>query len=220
MRQVFSVRFFAAVGAVAGLLFVLTSVFATRAVIDDATGGDGSEPTVLRAIDFVDRIDSATPAPIVLDANGVTVADTRLVIDASRAVTLHATTPGEVHCDPAVPGACAFVADLLGEAIVWFAIVPMGAAPTVVPLPAIDTWDEGLATLVNGWQVRFAPTLDRRCRDASNDDEEFDSYREFREVFGEDFTALFEIPEQRLDAVVCRQRVPYVSSAAAASPET
>lgn len=222
MRQIFSVRFFAAVGAVAALLFLLTTVFATRAVIDDVTDGDGdgAEPAVPHAIDLVDRIESATPASIVLDENGLTVIDTRLVIDASRAITVQATTPGEVHCDLAVPGACAIVVDLLGEAVVWFAIVPMGSSLTTVPLPAIDTLDGDVATLVNGWQLRYAPALDRRCRDAQGLDEEFDSYREFREVFGDDFTTLFEIPEQRLTAVVCRERVPYVSAPAAAIPET
>jgi hypothetical protein len=222
MRQIFSVRFFAAVGAVVGLLFLLTSVFATRAVIDDVTDGDGPEPVVPHAIDLVDRIGTATPAPMALDADGLTVVDTRLVIDASRAVTVHAATPGEVHCDLAVPGACAIVADLLGEAVVWFAIVPMGTSPTAVPLPAIDTLDGGVATLVNGWQLRYAPALDRRCRDAQGVDEEFDSYREFRDVFGDDFVTLFEIPEQRLTAVVCRERVPYADPATAvpaASPE-
>lgn len=221
MRQIFSVRFFAAVGAVAALLFLLTSVFATRAVIDDVTDdGDGPEPTVLHAIDLVDRVESAVPAPMTLDADGLTAVDTRLVIDASRAVTVHRSTPGEVHCDLTVPGGCAIVADLLGEAVVWFAIVPMGSSLTTVPLPAIDTLEGGVATLVNGWQLRYAPALDRRCRDAQRVDEEFDSYREFREAFGDDFTTLFEIPEQRLTAVVCRERVPYVSAPAAASPAT
>lgn len=220
MRQIFSVRFFAAVGAVAALLFLLTSVFATRAVIDDVTDDDdGPDPTPLHAIDLVDRVESAIPAPMTLDDDGLTVVDTRLVIDASRAVTVHRATPGEVHCDLSAPGACAIVADLLGEAVVWFAIVPMGTSPTTVSLPAIDTLEDGVATLVNGWQLRHAPALDRRCRDAQSVDEEFDSYREFREVFGDDFTTLFEIPEQRLTAVVCRERVPYVSAPAAASPE-
>ena len=221
MRQIFSVRFFAAVGAVAALLFLLTSVFATRAVIDDATD-DGPEPIVLHAIDLVDRVESAAPAPMVLGDDGLTVVDIRLVIDASRAVTVRRGTPGEAHCDLTMSGACAIVADLLGEAVVWFAIVPMGASATTVPLPAIDTLDSGVATLVNGWQLRYAPALDRRCRDAQGVDEEFDSYREFREAFGDGFTTLFEIPEQRLTAVVCRERVHYVSAAAtaAASPET
>jgi hypothetical protein len=196
---------------VAALLFLLTSVFATRAVIDNVTDDDAPEPIVRHAIDLVDRIDSAAPVPMLLDANGFTVADTRLVIDASRAVTVHAATPGEMHCDVTVPGACALVADLLGEAVVWFAVVPMGTSLTTVPMPAIDTLENGVATLVNGWQLRFAPALDRRCRDAQDNDEEFDSYREFRDVFGDDFTALFEIPEQRLTAVVCRQRVLYVT---------
>jgi len=74
---------------------------------------------------------------------------------------------------------------------------------------AIDALDAGRATLVNGWQLRYAPVLDRRCGDP-NDEEEFDSYRELRDELGDDFVSVFDIPTQRLTAVVCRQRVPYV----------
>lgn len=210
MRQIFSVRFFAAVGAVAGLVFLLSTVFATRAVIDDATA-DGEQPAeVLRRIDLVARLESALPPSVALDVDGFTVTDTRLVIDASREVSLTAGTPGEVDCLAlAQPGGCALVADLIGEAVVWFALVPMGTSTAVVPLPAIDTLDGGLATLVNGWQLRYAPVLDRRCTDALGNEEAFDSYREFRDVFGDDFTTLFDLDQQRLGAVVCRTKVPY-----------
>ena len=95
--------------------------------------------------------------------------------------------------------------DLLGEAVVWFALVPASGGPTGVPLPAIDTLDEGVATLVNGWQLRYAPALDRRC----GDEEEFSSYRELRDELGDDFTSVFDTTEQRLVAVVCRERVAY-----------
>lgn len=207
MRQIFSVRFFAAVGAVVGLFFLLTSVFATRAAIE-GSDESGDAPS-LRRIDLVDRIQEVRPALIEFDDDGLTTARTELVLDPSRIVTVVPGTLGEVHCDQlATPGGCALVVDLLGEAVVWFAVVPAGAATSGVPLPAIDTLDEGVATLVNGWQVRYAPILDRRCTTPGGE-EEFTSYRELRDVLGDDFTSLFDTAEQRLTAVVCRQRVAY-----------
>lgn len=201
MRQIFSVRFFAAVGGVVALFFVLTTVFATREVIEGDGGADA--PIELHKIDFVDQVFSSRNEGFSLTVDGLAASDTELIIDASRSLDIVADTPGVIHCPrfPAV-GACAVVADLLGEAVVWFAIVPAGANRTV-DLPAIDTLDDGVATLVNGWQLPFAPVLDRRC------DEEFASYRDFRDTLGDDFTSVFDLDERRLIAVRCRTKVAY-----------
>jgi hypothetical protein len=202
MRQIFSVRFFAAVGAVVGLFFLLTTIFATSEAIDGGGGGE-TTTTALHKVDFVDQVSSVSNARFRIGADGLTDGDTDLVIDASRAVRVAAGTPGEILC-PGLrrPGACAVVADLLGEAVVWFALVPMGSNNTV-RLPAIDTLEAGTATLVNGWQVPFAPVLDRRCED------EFVSYRDFRETFGDNFTSIYDIEDRRLSAVECQVKVPY-----------
>jgi hypothetical protein len=206
VRQIFSVRFFAAVGGVLALFFLLTAVFATRDAIDDAVGDDeAATPVVTRRVDLVERVAASEPPNVVLDLDGLTTRQVVLTIDESRAVTITSGTPGEVHCTALAAGRCAVVLDLLGEAVVWFALVPASGGPTGVPLPAIDTLDEGIATLVNGWQLRYAPALDRRC----GDDEEFSSYRELRDELGDDFTSVFDTAEQRLVAVVCRERVSY-----------
>jgi hypothetical protein len=201
MRQIFSVRFFAAVGGVVGLFFLLTTIFATREVIE---GGDGGPaPVELHRIDFIEEIQGVTDPRFALSVEGMAANDTDLVIDPSRTLRIVEDTPGVDHC-PRFPaaGACAVVADLLGEAVVWFALVPNGTNRTV-DLPAIDTLDDGLATLVNGWQLPFAPVLDRRCA------EEFTSYREFRDTLGDDFTSVYDIDERRLTAVECNLRVDY-----------
>ena len=202
MRQIFSVRFFAAVGAVVGLFFLLTTIFATSEAID---GGAERETTTtaLHKVDFVDRVFALSNADFSVGIDGLADGDTDLVIDGTRSVRVVADTPGEMLCpDLDRPGACAVVADLLGEAVVWFALVPMGANNTV-RLPAIDTLEGDVATLVNGWQVPFAPVLDRRCED------EFVSYRDFREAFGDNFTAIYDIEDRRLSAVECQVKVPY-----------
>jgi hypothetical protein len=207
MRQIFSVRFFAAVGAVAGLLFLLSTVFAAKQVIDDDGDGDAGPP--LHVIDFVDRVESSSNPSFGFDADGLADVDTVFVIDASRQVVVRAGTPGEDHCGRlAEPGACALVADLLGEGVVWLALVPIGADPLSVPMPAVDTLDGGVATLVNGWQLPHAPAFDRRCGSGENA-ERFESYRQFKQLMGDDFITIYDLRDRRLTAVVCRQRVPY-----------
>ena len=201
MRQIFSVRFFAAVGGVVALFFLLTTIFATREVIEG--GDDGPAPVELHQIDFVEEIRSVTNPQFSLTSDGIAANDTDFVIDRSRTLRIVQGTPGVDHCPPFPAGErCAVVADLLGEAVVWFALVPNGTNRTV-DLPAIDTLDDGLATLVNGWQLPFAPVLDRRCPD------EFTSYREFRDRLGDDFTSVYGIDERRLVAVECNVRVAY-----------
>ncbi len=202
MRQFFSVRFFAAVGAVAGLLFALTTFLAAERAIDDGAGAEAAADA--RVIDLVDvAMGSSNPEWEVDPSTGVTSVDTRITIDASRSVAIVAGTAGVDHCRKlSQPGACAVVLDLLGEGVVWFALVPAVAGD--VPLPAVDTLEDGLATLVNGWQLPHAPAFDRRC-----DDEEFESYRQFKQIFGDDFTTIYDIEQRQLTAVVCRTRVSY-----------
>jgi hypothetical protein len=208
MREIFSIRFFAAVGAVAGLFVLLTVFFAAGEAIDGDELGVTTTPETHR-IDFVDQVFTATNAEFAIDDDGLGAADTDLVIDGTRSLKVVAGTPGVDLCpDRARIGACAVVADLLGEAVVWFALVPMGENRTV-PLPAIDVLDEGRAQLVNGWQLPYAPVLDRRCEDEQGDEVEFASYREFRDVLGDDFTSLYSLETARIEAVVCREQVPW-----------
>ncbi len=206
MREIFSLRFFAAVGAVVGLFFLLSTIFAAREVIDGDGGPAGPMP---HRIDFVDQVFSSRNPDFRISDDGLTVGDTEFVIDRTRVLRVVADTPAENHC-PAFGqlGACAVVADLLGDGVVWFALVPMGENRTV-DFPAIDILEDGYAHLVNGWQLRYAPILDRRCQDAQGLDVEFASYREFRDLLGDDFTAVFSLDTQRLEAVECRVRVPY-----------
>jgi hypothetical protein len=212
MRQIFSVRFFAAVGGVVALFFLLTTIFATREVIEG--DGDADAEIQLHKIDFVEQVFSSRNEGFSLSVDGLAASDTELIIDASRSLDIVADTPGVMYCPrfPAV-GACAVVADLLGEAVVWFAIVPAGANRTV-DLPAIDTLDDGVATLVNGWQLPFAPVLDRRC------DEDFASYRDFRDTLGDNFTSVFGLDERRLIAVRCRTKVAYAPDVSDATSTT
>lgn len=206
MRQIFSIRFFAAIGAVVGLFFLLSTIFATSEAIDGTVDTSTTIPS--RRIDLVERISFSTDPSFRLGADGLAAGDTELVLDEQRRVRLVAGTPGVAHCDLSGPaGSCAVVADLLGEGVIWFALVPSGEDATV-RLPAIDVLDGGVATLVNGWQLPYATVLDRRCREGGQE-VEFSSYREFRDELGDDFTTVYDSELRLLVAVECRTRVPY-----------
>ena len=99
MRQIFSVRFFAAVGAVAGLMLLLFTIFTARGVIDEAIDGDAeAAPPRERLIDLVDIVQGSTDPGFHVTPDGVAAGDSRLVLDPSRQVTIVAGTPGEDHC--------------------------------------------------------------------------------------------------------------------------
>jgi hypothetical protein len=211
MRQIFSIRFFAAVGAVVGLFLIVMLV--VRGDDEIAVAPPPAAPPT-REVDYVDWVYSSTE-PDFQVRNGRAAADTQLVIDASRRLDIKRGTLGEQHCPRwGEVVECAFLADLLGEGVVWFAIVPIGPNRTV-PLPAIDTLDEGVATLVNGWQVPYQPILDRLCGD-----DEYSSYSELRETLGDNFTSVYSIDEQRLVAVQCDRRVAYAPPPATSVPES
>jgi hypothetical protein len=207
VREIFSVRFFVAIGCVAGLLFLLVTFFTARDVIDQAIDDNGASAAEAqpRAIDLVDVVTATNNPAFQFSPDGEAVSAAEFVLDPSRKVTVVAGTPGEDDCGRvAEPGACAIVADLLGEGVVWFALVPMGNGRSV-PLPAIDSLENGAATLVNGWRLPHAPALDRRC----GPDELFESYRQWKQILGENFTTIYDIDQRQLTAVVCRQVVPY-----------
>ena len=108
-------------------------------------------------------------------------------------------TPGEINC-PALDDVakCAVVADLLGDGVVWFAIVPLATSQTVA-LPAIVSLDDGYATLTNGWQLPYAQELERQCA------RDFESFTEFREELGTNFTSIYDLTEGEITDVVCTQ---------------
>lgn len=213
MRSIFSLRFVAAVAAVVGLFFALTIVLGPSLSQSKAATVNPSPSAAAvteRRIDFVDQVHMIDSREFEVVAGAANI-DAEFVIDGSRSMFVKAGTVGENYCeDLHVTDACAVVADLLGEAVVWFAMVPMGPAGSV-ELPAIDVLQDGLAHLVNGWAISYARVLDRRCVNDNdpNTADEFDSYRQFREDLGADFISIYSVEAQKITAVQCRTVVPW-----------
>ena len=101
----------------------------------------------------------------------------RLSLDDLRTVTiLEGTMTDDYSSFPAcrdfvTPNACVLLADMLGDAVIWFALVPSDeiAAREFLTLPGLvdmqANGDEGI--LRNGWIVKLATPVKRECGDTA-----------------------------------------------------
>lgn len=151
-----------AVGAALAAAFLLTN--------DPA----GTGP-VLRRIDLVASVDAVNvdadfsmEGPTTRGAMRLDLDDLRtLVIGEGTLVDDHSLVPACTTFDTA--NSCVLLADMLGDAVVWFALVP---ADTVrgrerLTLPGlVDMRENGsLGVLANGWTLRLATPVVRECGD-------------------------------------------------------
>ena len=106
---------------------------------------------------------------------GRTVKAARISLDDTRTLTVSEGTLVAAHGDVPVctdlstPRACVLLADMLGEAVVRFALVPANTATpaATLELPGIvdmqANGDEGV--LANGWVLQLAAPTKRQCPD-------------------------------------------------------
>lgn len=128
----------------------------------------------------------------------------RFVLDDQRVLTVAPGTNVADHgqvprcTDFVTPGACVLLADMLGEAIVWFALVPANTATPAetLELPGIidmqANGDEGI--LADGWVMRLATPTKRVC-----EDNDTSSLRDFITRFPGD--SAVSVVDMRLDEI-------------------
>ena len=110
------------------------------------------------------RIESSEAFSVV---EGITVGSAVLALDDGRTVSIARDTPGEIDCkDRVTPAACVLLADMLGEGVVWYALVTADGPdvrtlllPTMVDM--VDGGDTGV--LENGWHVPLTNGVIRTC---------------------------------------------------------
>lgn len=160
MRQLLAWRTWAALATVIVVAIVLaTIVFG---------GGDSSSTErPRRNVDTTASVMAWEGADAWTTADGRSVGTATLVLDDGRRVTITDGTPGEASCtDRSTPAACILLADTLGPAVVWFAVVPadepesrMLTLPTLVDM--VDDGDRGV--LANDWIVPLTNGVVRTC---------------------------------------------------------
>ena len=162
------------------ILAVLLAVF-VAAILLVATRNSSSEISVnqtLRKIDLVASVNSINVDSTWSQESGVTRGGAmRLSLDDLRVLTVQdGTLTANYGSIPACtdfvrPNACVLLADMLGDAIVWFALMPADvmAGREFLTLPGLvdmqANGDEGI--LRNGWVVKLAAPVKRECGDVT-----------------------------------------------------
>lgn len=139
-----------------------------------STSPSGSDDVVTqRRINLFAVVDSLTADLGWEVQSGKTTAAMRLTLDDGRTLTIPDGTlvdDGSLlpFCtDYVTPKACVLVADMLGQSVVWFSLVPVDTqdGDMVSTLPGLidmqENGDEGV--LRNNWVVRLATPVTREC---------------------------------------------------------
>lgn len=197
MRQFVSLRFWLTIAAFLGLLAALQAVFGGQTKTEAATPG---QPAVVeRRVDVVSSVRYIqAEAGFNISSVGQATGEMRLFLDDLRVMVIHPGTPGEIRCaNLASVGKCVVVADLLGEAVVWFTLLPAEPRASITMAAPSEVRSDGLLLLANGWEVPRADRIERRCN------EDTSSLREFIRTFGQDSTSTFDFQLQQVVRVTC-----------------
>ncbi len=210
MRQFFSWRVWFAFAALVGLTLLLKVVLPADASKQSVANGPPE-----RTVDFVSFIYQVQPGTRFFILDGVVSGSADVIIDGQRTMHIVEGTPGAINCpDYEEIGRCVVVADLLGDAVVWFEIVPVRPGYKVNAAPVVEIVDDTLVRLDNGWLIRTANSVDRRCK------QETGSLSEFITNFGPGSTTIIDVATQKVSAVVCADTDPTESSTTVPTPTT
>jgi hypothetical protein len=158
---------------IAAVLGIVGSITIILAAVTSSGSSDTSLKVVDNKVDLVGRVTSAVATSEWSASQGVTTGSMTVTLSSGRVINIVSGTlvgaHGEVPvCDPlAADEACVVLADMLGDAVVWFAFVQADvAAPDArTTLPGlVDMRDNGdIGVLPNGWQVPLATPVKRTC---------------------------------------------------------
>ena len=196
MRQVLTWRFLAAIGALVAAALLVNALFANGSTVAELT--TPFQPTERRP-HLVAQVRVADGAGFAISETGQATTDLILTLGPDdRVVRIFTGTPGELNCpELAAAVRCTLVAELLGDSITWFSLVPM-VDDSRFDLPAITDLDGGLAHLTNGWAFPYARVIDRsRCRNPGA------SFSEFLRTVGDDHRSLYDLRDGAITAVFC-----------------
>jgi hypothetical protein len=195
VRELLSWRLVAALGALAALAFLANSILADgdelQAVIDT------TPPE--RRIDLIAPVIAPLPSEdFEVDDDGLTVGYLDLLLPGERTMRVAPGTPGEVTCEALDEfNGCGVLADVLGDAVIWFALVPQTEDATA-ELPPIVDLEEGYAVFENGWRIAYPPVIERECGDI-----DIPSFSDFLEDHGENSVSVVDLNLQQVTTVRC-----------------
>ena len=200
MRQFFTWGFWLSLLSLAVLTFGVYSLTRSSDAVSEFIE-EVSEPD--RHIDVIALVYLAEADPGFAIVDGLTTGNMQIRIDGFRYMNIRPQTPGENRCAELTELArCAVAADLLGESVLWFSIIPLGTRNQVL-LPAVtELRDDGTVRLENGWIVQHADVVNRLVCDDTT------SLTDFIDRYGEGSTTAFSLDEQVVVSVTCATPTP------------
>lgn len=195
MKSFLSLRSWAALGSLAAAFIVLLGAFVLL------RGGSNSADPAPMNVELVAVTESIAASDNWAIVDGKSTGEATITLDDGRIVTIFDQTRGEISCTDYSSG-CVMLADTLGEAIVWFALVPkdLEEGDVVLTLPAlVDMRDGGdLGVLQNGWVVRLTVGVKRTC------ETETTSLRDFINKFSPDRSmTILDLITDEVTEVIC-----------------
>jgi hypothetical protein len=197
MRQFFTFRFWLSIVAVLALLGVLYLNVRDAEVGKPAQAGGPTE----REVDTVTRVLGARLDPGWTVRDGLTVGAAEIDTGYGGTLSIKPGTYGQLQCDAlTTPGGCYLMADMLGNAVVWFVVLPYPQTADRASLPAIELLlnDVTEAQLTNGWILPLANVVDR-----SLCSEDTTSLTNFIRKFGDRGTTILDVAKGEIVAVDC-----------------
>jgi hypothetical protein len=208
VRELLSWRLVAALAALAGLAFLASSVLAD----DDQLAAIVDPAPQERRVDLISPVIAPLPSEDFEIDDGLTVGYLDLLLPGERTMRVAPGTPGEISCDEFEDFyGCGVFADVLGDAVVWFALVPATSDATAELPPIIDL-DEGYAVLENGWRIAYPPVIERDCGDV-----DIPSFSDFLEDHGPDSVSIVDLNLQQVTRVRCGDVDPTATTVPASS---
>ena len=197
MRQFVSLRFWLAIAALVGLTYGLWYVLVRKDDSVAVIGQPATEAPTEHRINLLQPVYNIEADPGFAISDGVATGDMHLVLDANRTMVVKAGTPGEISCSKlAEINQCVVAADLLGDAVVWFSLIPNPQKANLILPGATDVREDNWLLLSNGWEVARTEVVERNCDTAGLND--------FVDHFGGSLsTSTFSFEQQKIFKVTC-----------------
>jgi hypothetical protein len=197
MDHLLSVRFWGAVVALVAAATLAVVVYASTDVADRIAGA-GTLPA--RRVETSGVIVDFAVGSGWRVRDGRTIGGVDVFLDDGRRFVVGEGTSVDLGCTPTVdPGTCAFLADLLADAVVWFALVPAPPDGRLDLPGAVAVLDAGReARLANGWIVPLVDRVERVCPAV-----ETSSFRDFVNRIGADGVAVYDLGVGEVTTVRC-----------------
>lgn len=191
------------VASIAVAVFSLLAFFAT------SPSNSGTVAPRLRSIDLTASVEAIVTDVGWSIVDGKTTQAMRILLDDGRTLVVPATTFADANplvppcTDFATKNACVLLADMLGDSVVWFALVKADVASGTeyLTLPGlVDMRDNGdTGVFSNGWTIRLATPTKRIC-----ERQDTQTLREFITLFPPDqATSTVNLTLDTVTAVSC-----------------